>query len=496
MGTLRRPLLLRKPSKSTSSSLTVTRFNLACRVTAIVLSSLLGVPYARALEGCSVLPLVEVSAALDPTSALTVQGGDSKSPQVGICQFQTGDGSILLVNAADDQTLCAKTLSNIEQQKPGGTILSGIGDRALLRSQDDTMQLITNQASQCIALTMKRQSNAAELDTQHVLTVLAGEALSRSWTGQPKPYWDEPADLAHPLTDERIRSYERLLKQNPQYLEVLTALANLHLRLNQYESARPYVLRAIDIVPKRADLYYDLGTIDWEPVKRFLGTRPMPQDGVSQTAPACVPPEESVLKCAEKAIQDMNTAMVIDPEYSGAATFLYTMYSGRADLHCQDAAAREADLKKAEEWHSKGMEGMQRNTPPASRYPATVVMWQGVTPAGMPPPPSVGAASENSSKSQEVRVTQGVSEGLLITQVQPVYPPLARQARVQGTVVLNALIGKDGAIEQLEVASGHPMLAPAALEAVKQWKYKPYFLNGFPVEVQTTINVNFALTDK
>jgi protein TonB len=94
---------------------------------------------------------------------------------------------------------------------------------------------------------------------------------------------------------------------------------------------------------------------------------------------------------------------------------------------------------------------------------------------------------------QRVRVSQGVSQGLLIHQVKPSYPPLARQARIQGTVVLQAVIGKDGNIQGLKVVSGHPMLAPAALEAVKQWKYKPYYLNGEPVEVDTTINVNFTL---
>ena len=92
-----------------------------------------------------------------------------------------------------------------------------------------------------------------------------------------------------------------------------------------------------------------------------------------------------------------------------------------------------------------------------------------------------------------MRVSQGVSQGLLIHKVQPAYPPLARQARIQGTVVLQALIGKDGAIQNLHVVSGHPMLTGAALDAVKQWRYKPYFLNGEPVEVETTINVNFTL---
>ena len=95
---------------------------------------------------------------------------------------------------------------------------------------------------------------------------------------------------------------------------------------------------------------------------------------------------------------------------------------------------------------------------------------------------------------QRVRVSLGVSQGLLIKKVQPNYPPLARQARIQGTVLLQAEISKDGTIENLRLISGHPMLAPAAIEAVKQWRYKPYMLNGEPVAVETQVQVNFTLS--
>jgi protein TonB len=95
---------------------------------------------------------------------------------------------------------------------------------------------------------------------------------------------------------------------------------------------------------------------------------------------------------------------------------------------------------------------------------------------------------------QRVRVSLGVSQGLLIKKVQPTYPPLARQARIQGRVLLQAEISKDGTIENLRLINGHPMLAPAAIEAVKQWRYKPYMLNGEPVAVETQVEVNFTLS--
>lgn len=95
---------------------------------------------------------------------------------------------------------------------------------------------------------------------------------------------------------------------------------------------------------------------------------------------------------------------------------------------------------------------------------------------------------------QRVRVSAGVTAGNRTRYIQPTYPPLARQARIQGAVVLQAEISKDGSIENLRLVSGHPMLAPAAIDAVKQWKYKPYYLNGEPVEVETQITVNFSLS--
>ena len=85
-------------------------------------------------------------------------------------------------------------------------------------------------------------------------------------------------------------------------------------------------------------------------------------------------------------------------------------------------------------------------------------------------------------------------EGNLIHRVQPEYPQLARQARIQGPVILRAIINRDGRIENLQVLSGHPMLVQAAIDAVRQWRYRPYLLNDQAVEVETQITVNFTLS--
>ena len=84
-------------------------------------------------------------------------------------------------------------------------------------------------------------------------------------------------------------------------------------------------------------------------------------------------------------------------------------------------------------------------------------------------------------------------EGNLIRRVQPVYPPLARTAHVQGSVVVYALISKAGTMVNVHAISGHPMLVPATIDAVSQWRYRPYILNSEPIEVETQITVNFFL---
>jgi periplasmic protein TonB len=106
---------------------------------------------------------------------------------------------------------------------------------------------------------------------------------------------------------------------------------------------------------------------------------------------------------------------------------------------------------------------------------------------------STTAANLPRQAPQQLKVSQGVSQGLLIKSVEPVYPPLARQMRIQGAVELLANIGKDGSITSVKLLSGDSVLSRAAIDAVKQWKYKPYYLDDQPVEIQTQVTVKFKL---
>jgi protein TonB len=131
-------------------------------------------------------------------------------------------------------------------------------------------------------------------------------------------------------------------------------------------------------------------------------------------------------------------------------------------------------------------------------------------PAEEPAPPAPGPLAEASANDNNlsslistaspnmpkpalatVKVSQGVSQGLLIKKVQPQYPQAALAVHAQGAVQIEATINKEGSVTNLKVLSGDPVLARAALDAVRQWRYKPYYLDGEPVEIQTQITVNF-----
>jgi len=122
---------------------------------------------------------------------------------------------------------------------------------------------------------------------------------------------------------------------------------------------------------------------------------------------------------------------------------------------------------------------------------------------------SAGSAQESKSEAphaeqqqseqqrpKRVRVSEGVAKAFLIKKVEPEYPQEARDQRIQGAVVLQIEISEAGDVKDARLISGHPLLAPPAIEAVKQWKYKPYLLNGEPVQVETRVTVDFRLDPK
>jgi protein TonB len=177
----------------------------------------------------------------------------------------------------------------------------------------------------------------------------------------------------------------------------------------------------------------------------------------------------------------------------------------QAQAQEQAPATTETDHERTQ------TEMMNRQLSSPSRIPSDLKML-----AGREPPPSSGFASSglegvggsgaagnvfSGSNGPKVKIaapsrlsiSAGVAGGLLVQKTAPAYPQMAREARVSGTVVIQATISKTGTIENLHVVSGPTMLRQPALDAVKTWRYKPYLLDGEPVDVETTVSVNFSL---
>jgi len=158
-----------------------------------------------------------------------------------------------------------------------------------------------------------------------------------------------------------------------------------------------------------------------------------------------------------------------------------------AEAFAEDSReARTAAREPAPDMSGGVVGGVPRGVPNHQRGGVVGGVVGGVEGTTVSPPP----------KAQRIRVSGNVQAARLVKTVQPVYPSLAKQARISGTVTLHAIISTDGRVLSLEVLSGHPMLTQAAMDAVRQWEYQPTLLNGEPVEVDTTIEVVFTLNQK
>jgi TonB family protein len=202
---------------------------------------------------------------------------------------------------------------------------------------------------------------------------------------------------------------------------------------------------------------------------------------VSTPDPASSPTQGSASKTATAARLDKPSAGVGDSPVTRIAAIIAansepgTKQPDSAPIHVK-SATRAKTHAQAEE-----------SAPPLPS-PLAVASANDSTLSGL-----MSSASTNVPKPTlaTVRISQGVSQGLLIKRVQPKYPQAALAVRAQGAVQIEATINKEGNVTNLKVLSGDPVLARAALEAVRQWRYKPYYLDGAPVEIETQITVNF-----
>lgn len=180
-------------------------------------------------------------------------------------------------------------------------------------------------------------------------------------------------------------------------------------------------------------------------------------------------------------IANLKRALDVDPDYSDAMAYINLFIRERADLLASKSEYDE-EIAEADRWVQRALD--------AKRKQATSMRSGSLVPPPPPPPPPPPGATAAVPQRIQVGSAQAAR---LVTKVDPVYPDAARAAQIQGIVKFSAIIDKEGRVANLQVNSGHPLLVPAAIDAVKQWRYMPTLLNGEPVEVRTDIDVNFAL---
>ncbi|HEY6392111.1 MAG TPA: TonB family protein [Bryobacteraceae bacterium] len=323
--------------------------------------------------------------------------------------------------------------------------------------------------------------------------------LATAWMTQYIPGAGSPEnlDMQHNAETE----FKRVLELDSKNLTALQSLASLNYqaalglanpeeKTRKLDESAAWYQRVLAVDPRDSVAYYSLGVIDWLKwypnlmrARAQLGMRPE-QPGPLSNAAVRQDLQARYSVLISDGIANLDKALEIDPHYSDAMAYMNLFIRERADLLSTPAEYRR-DIDVADQWVQKAIAAKKSGASTASSSYAPA------PPPPPPPPPPPVAGSRQTP--QRIQVAGNMQQANLIRKVDPVYPPLAEQARIQGVVRFSAIIGKDGSLQNLSLISGHPLLLESARQAVKQWVYRPTLLNGEPVEVVTTIDVDFAL---
>lgn len=267
----------------------------------------------------------------------------------------------------------------------------------------------------------------------------------------------------------------------------------------QLRVAADWYQRLTTVDPNNKEPYYSLGVIAWAqayPVimtaRRDSGMRPE-DPGTLKNPAARAALQARYSSSIAAGMSNLDQAMRIDPNYDDAMAYMNLLLRLKSYLSDTDAEYSQ-ETAQANQWVQRALDTRRSkalsypNHQPGNANGTTTFEGSHGPPPPPPPPPS-----QNPQQPQKIRVGANVQASNLIRSAPPVYPPLAVQARVQGTVRFTVTIGRDGNIDNLQLVSGHPLLVNSAQEAVKQYQYKPTLLNGQPVEVVTQVDVNFTL---
>lgn len=314
--------------------------------------------------------------------------------------------------------------------------------------------------------------------------------LATSYFVQYIPGAVSPENVAY--ADKARAEFEKVLAADPNNKTAILYLASiayqsaagavdLQEKFRRLDEARSWYQKLVAIDPRDKEGWYSLGVIDWMKwYPKYMtamseaGMRPDEQRPISDDK-LRLRLRDGSGQLVEDGLANLQRALEIDPQYDDAMAYMNLLVRERASLD-ETQEQYEKDIALADEWVRKSLEAKKAK-------------------AGEGPPPTANQQPHPATPGR-IRIGGNVQAHNLITKVIPRYPKLAKHDRIQGTVRFQAIIGKDGHIQNLQLVSGHPDLVEAARDAVQQWIYKPTLLNGAPIEVVTTIDVNFTLTPR
>jgi TonB family protein len=248
----------------------------------------------------------------------------------------------------------------------------------------------------------------------------------------------------------------------------MLSIASLYYQLGKYPESREWCSKVLETDPQNAEAYYRIAVIDFDDSFERTGVQGelvelMTPDEIAQTLAVI----DEGLQCLEKAIK-------IHPNYFDAIEYQNLLWREKAKLE-KDEKAKAELIHEADRLAQKALDLKLKEQEEAGRYIAIPT----------PPPKPV--------KRDPIKVSGNMQESKLIRRVEPVYPELAKRARVEARVLLVVTIDEEGNVSEIRVIAGHPLLVEAALSAVRQWKYSPTLLNGEAVPVIATVTVRFSL---
>jgi TonB family protein len=344
---------------------------------------------------------------------------------------------------------------------------------------------------------------------QQVIDIDSSNVNARLYRGaafflQFIPGAESPDNLA--LIGKARAEFTRALSLDSKNTVAPKFLANLALveafgthdlaaRLQDLDRAQAAYRRLVEADPRNKDDWYTLGVIDW--MKWFprwinaLSRAGMNRDSAFPITDAGIRHNLGTTYgiLVEDGIANLKKSLDIDPDNADAMTYISVFIRERASLDDTIEGYRR-EILVADSWVGKSLDARRRKTLTALLVPMPPPP---PPPPPLPPPPPT-APPPATATTKQIRVGGTVQAASLIRKVAPVYPALAKQARIQGTVHFQVIIGTDGIVRSVQLISGHPLLVEAAKNAIQQWVYRPTLVDGDPVEVITTVDVNFALS--